>query len=184
MEMRALRFVAALALGLASGCAHTQTRPDGGVGLLPVGAPASDLVGKDVHGKEFRLSSLRGHPVVVYFYPKDESPGCTSEACAFRDYYLKYQAEEATIFGVSEDTEESHAEFLANHSVPFPLVADEDGSVAKAYGVPSTLGLTARVTFLIGPDGRVQRVWPNVDPGVNADEVLAAIKSTSTRPAP
>ena len=164
----------------AASCARTA-RPDGGSGLLPVGAPASDVTGTTTDGKSIRLSAVRGHPAVVYFYPKDETPGCTREACAFRDAFTKYVTHNVTIFGVSRDSEESHREFRKKHSLPFPLVADEDGKVAEAYGVSSTLGMASRVTFLVGSDGRVVRVWPNVDPGVHADEVLAAVDEAEKR---
>jgi peroxiredoxin Q/BCP len=125
------------------------------------------------------LSSVRGHLVVVYFYPKDETPGCTKEACAFRDWFAKYEARQVTIFGVSRDSAQRHEEFRAKHNLPFPMVADEDGAVARAYGVPSILGMSSRMTFLVSKDGKIVRVWPNVDPGVHAQEVLAAIDAES-----
>lgn len=150
-------------------------RPDGGTGLLPVGAIAPDVTGTTNDGKAVHLSGVRGHAAVVYFYPKDETPGCTKEACAFRDAFTKYDALQVAIFGVSRDSEKSHAEFRTKHKLPFPLVADEEGDVARAYGVSSTLGMASRVTFLVGSDGRVLRVWPDVDPGVHADQVLAAV---------
>ena len=149
-------------------------RPDGGKGLLPVGAMAPEVVGETPSGSLARLSAARGHPSVVYFYPKDETPGCTKEACAFRDAFARFEAQHVTIFGVSRDSAESHREFRTQHALPFPLVSDEEGDVALSYGVPSTLSMTSRVTFLVGPDGRVVRVWPDVDPGVHANEVLAA----------
>ncbi len=154
-------------------------RPDGGKGLLPVGASAPDLTATTRDGTPLRLSAVRGHAAVVYFYPKDETPGCTHEACAFRDAFGKYEARHVTIFGVSRDSEESHRAFRENHTLPFPLVADEEGEVARAYGVSSTLGMAARVSFLIGADGRVARVWPNVDPGVHADQLLRAVDDLS-----
>jgi peroxiredoxin Q/BCP len=163
-----------LGLSLLGACAPVS-RPDGGSGLLPVGAIAPEVVGTSRDGQAARLSAVRGHAAVVYFYPKDETPGCTHEACAFRDAFAKYEARHVTIFGVSRDSDESHAQFRASHSLPFPLVADEDGTVARAYGVPSTLGMASRVTFLVGRDGRIARVWPDVDPGVHAAEVLAAV---------
>ncbi|MGA7118738.1 MAG: peroxiredoxin [Polyangiaceae bacterium] len=173
--MNGLRRVAPLLLSLFAGCLH-PVRPDGGTGLLPVGALAPDIVGTSREGKPVRLSSVRGHAAVVYFYPKDETPGCTREACAFRDAFAKYEALAVTIFGVSRDSEDSHREFRKNHELPFPLVADEDGTVARAYGVSSTLGMASRVTFLVGADGRILRVWPDVDPGVHAEQVLAAAR--------
>jgi peroxiredoxin Q/BCP len=168
------------AVGL-SACGPVK-RSDGGTGLLPVGSSAPDVEGHDATGKAIRLSDVRGHAAVVYFYPKDGTPGCTHEACAFRDAFQRYQTRGVTIFGVSRDSDESHKDFLANESIPFPLVSDSDGSVDRAYGVPNVLGMSKRVTFLIGPDGKVARVWPDVDPAVHAEEVLAAVE-TFGRPA-
>jgi thioredoxin-dependent peroxiredoxin len=150
-------------------------RPDGGVGLLPVGSLAPDVEGRDGAGKSVLLSDVRGHASVVYFYPKDGTPGCTREACAFRDAFSRYKARQITVFGVSQDSLDSHAAFRAQNSLPFPLVADEDGSVAQAYGVPIVRKMSRRVTFLVGPDGRIVHVWADVDPALHADEVLAAI---------
>jgi peroxiredoxin Q/BCP len=137
-----------------------------------VGAIAPDVLGKDVDGKITRLSDRRGHPSVVYFYPKDGTPGCTKEACAFRDAWKRYEAAGVTVFGVSRDSESSHASFAREHKLPFPLVADTDGAVAAAYGVGGFLGMSSRVTFLVGQDGKIRRVWPDVDPAVHADQVL------------
>jgi len=155
-------------------CGGPVKRPDGGVGLLPVGSSAPDVSAFDASGHAVRLSEMRGHPVVVYFYPKDETPGCTKEACAFRDAAAKYDAAHVTVFGVSRDSQESHDDFAKHHHLPFPLVADPDGALARAYGVGSTLGMDARVSFLVGANGKVERVWPDVDPAVHADDVLAA----------
>lgn len=150
-------------------------RTDGGTGLLPVGVMAPEVVGEAPDGRVTRLSEARGHSAIVYFYPKDGTPGCTKEACAFRDAFTRYEQRHVTIFGVSRDSAEIHAEFRASHHLPFSLVSDENGAIAQAYGVSSPLGMSARVTFLISPNGRIARVWPNVDPGVHATEVLAAI---------
>jgi peroxiredoxin Q/BCP len=138
---------------------------------------APELTGVAPDGSITKLSGVRGHPAVVYFYPKDETPGCTKEACAFRDAFSNYQALHVTIFGVSRDSPESHAQFRAAHALPFSLVSDEDGTISRAYGVSSTLGMASRVTFLVGADDRIARVWPNVDPGVHAKEVLAAVEA-------
>jgi thioredoxin-dependent peroxiredoxin len=162
-----------LAAGALPGCGPAK-RPDGGTGLLPVGAIAPDVEGHDPSGKIIHLSEVRGNPAVVYFYPKDGTPGCTTEACAFRDAFKGYEAKHIVVFGVSRDSTDSHAKFAAHHALPFPLVADEDGAISRAYGVSQFLGMDARVTFLVAADGRVAHVWPNVDPGVHADQVLAA----------
>lgn len=161
---------------LLTSCGPT-VRPDGQTGLLPVGSPAPEVVGEDADGKTVRLSDVRGKLAVVYFYPKDGTPGCTTQACAFRDAFDKLKAAGVTVFGVSRDSAESHREFRKEHNLPFPLVADESGDVQKAYGVPTKfVVLTARVTFLVGPDGKIVQVWPDVDPAVDAQHVLDVAK--------
>jgi peroxiredoxin Q/BCP len=166
---------ALLALGLGS-CAAQQRRPDGGKGLLAVGAVAPDVTGRDAAGTDVRLSERRGKPAIVYFYPKDETPGCTKEACAFRDAWDRYSERGISVFGVSRDSEASHVEFRKKHELPFPLVADESGQIQTAYGVPNAMGmaLAARVSFLVDGTGHIARVWPDVDPAIHADEVLKA----------
>jgi peroxiredoxin Q/BCP len=111
---------------------------------------------------------------VIYFYPKDASPGCTTEACAFRDAWDRYTHAGVSVIGVSSDSPESHRAFLEKKHLPFALAADESGAVAASYGVPKRLWGYSRVTFLVGSNGKVARVWPDVDPGVHADEVLQA----------
>lgn len=171
--------------GAVFACASAPVkRPDGGEGPLPAGAAAPDFQATTKAGEPVRLSSLRGHAVVVYFYPKDFTPGCTSEACAFRDAWGKYQSQNVTIVGVSQDTEESHRKFVKQHELPFPLASDEDGAIARSYGVKTTLGVDARVTFLVGPDGKIVKSWPNVDPAVHATEVLAEAAKLAPEPHP
>jgi peroxiredoxin Q/BCP len=180
---RALRFARkGWIMGIAAGAllvggylafaAGKPRRPDGGSGPLPVGAQAPALTGTDQHGKPRSLVAERGHPVVVYFYPKDGTPGCTKEACAFRDAWEKFTGAGVAILGVSADSEKSHERFAKEERIPFPLIADIDLLWAKAFGVKTTLGMTSRVSFLLGPDGRVAKVYPDVDPGIHADEVL------------
>ena len=140
---------------------------------LAVGAFAPDVEGQDLAGHLLRLSDLKGRMAVVYFYPKDETPGCTKEACAFRDAFEKFQAAGVEIFGVSRDTPESHRKFQEHHKLLFYLVADPSGKVCDAYGVRSALRLAERVTFLVGPDRRVRYVWLGVNPALHAEEVLA-----------
>jgi thioredoxin-dependent peroxiredoxin len=177
MKKLARRTVMAfLALATATGayaCAsRTVIRPDGGEGMLASGDVAPDFIAKDPQGAVVKLSALRGQPVVVFFYPKDETPGCTKEACAFRDSFKKYDQAGVKIVGVSRDSDESHKQFQDKYHLPFPLAADEDGSITRSYGVLTTLGMASRVTFLLGKDGRIARVYPKVDPGVHADELL------------
>ena len=167
----------AVAIGLALGLALSRTACATTVPLA-VGAKAPEVVGLDGAGHTLRLSQQRGKPAVVYFYPKDETPGCTKEACAFRDAFDRFVAQGVVIFGVSRDSEKRHMAFRRDHKLPFPLVSDESGAAQKAYGVPTRyMILAARVTFLVDRDGRIAHVWPDVDPGVHVDEVLAAVKA-------
>jgi peroxiredoxin Q/BCP len=143
--------------------------------LLPVGATAPEVEGKDAAGAVVKLSgeTKKGRIAIVYFYPKDESLGCTKEACAFRDAYDKLGKAGITVFAVSRDSDESHRGFRAHYKLPFPMVADPSGAVQRAYHVPGET-VSQRVSFLVGPDGKIARVWPKVDPVVHANEVLDA----------
>lgn len=133
-------------------------------------------------GGKISLGDLKGKPVVLYFYPKDDTPGCTKEACAFRDHFAEFQQRGAVVLGVSTDPVKSHDKFVEKYKLPFTLLADEDHHIVQAYGVwgqktfmgRKYLG-THRVTFLIGPDGRIQKIWPIVKPEEHAAEVLAAL---------
>jgi thioredoxin-dependent peroxiredoxin len=146
--------------------------------MLPVGAAAPDVEGRDAQGAVVRLSAQAGRYAIVFFYPKDDTPGCTKEACAFRDAFDRYGQAGVTIFGVSRDSEESHRAFREKYRLPFPMVADTSGAVQRAYHVPDGFpGVAKRVSFLIGPDGKIARVWPDVDPGVHAGDVLGTIEA-------
>jgi peroxiredoxin Q/BCP len=133
-------------------------------------------------GSVVRLAELRGRPVVLYFYPKDDTPGCTVEACAFRDDYDAYKQAGAVILGVSPDSVASHKKFKAKFNLPFPLLADEGHRVAEAYGAwgekkgPSgtKMGIR-RTTFLIGSDGVLLKVFENVRPDGHSREILSAL---------
>lgn len=144
------------------------------MGLLPVGAEAPDVEAVDAAGAATHLSALRGQAVVVYFYPADGTPGCTKEACAFRDAWEKLKGAHVAVIGVSSQSRESHLAFEKDKHLPFPLVADETGAVQRAYGVPKGLFGYSRVSFLVDAGGKIARVWPDVDPAVHADDVLAA----------
>jgi len=133
-------------------------------------------------GGTVSLADFKGRPVVLYFYPRDDTPGCTKEACAFRDQFAAIQAKGAVVLGVSTDSAKTHDKFVNKFKLPFQLVADEDRRIVEAYGVwgqKSFLGRkymgTHRVTFLIGPDGRIQKIWPTVKPVEHTAEVLAAL---------
>ena len=139
---------------------------------------------QDDTGTTRKLSDLRGRPVILYFYPADDTPGCTKEACNFRDDYSQYQNANVTILGVSPDSVASHAKFKAKYGLPFPLLADEGHKICDAYGVwgPKTMaGRTYdgihRTTFLIGPDGKIVKVFENVKPDGHSKEVLEALKN-------
>jgi peroxiredoxin Q/BCP len=165
---------ASFALLACSGCGEKK-RPDGGVGLIQSHAQAPVWTAQDQDGKTRSSSDFAGKPVVLYFYPKDDTPGCTKEACAFRDAWTKLQATGAQIVGVSHDDVGSHAAFAKKYTLPFVLVADTDGKIADAYGVKSRGGYYARVTFVIDGTGTIAKVFPDVDPAVHADEVLAVL---------
>jgi thioredoxin-dependent peroxiredoxin len=133
-------------------------------------------------GSRVSLADVEGKNVVLYFYPKDDTPGCTREACAFRDHFAVFTKRGAVVLGVSTDPAKSHDKFAAKYKLPFTLLADEDKKIVTAYGVwgeKSFMGRkylgTHRVTFLIGPDGRIKKIWPKVKPEEHAAEVLAAL---------
>ncbi|HWP63844.1 MAG TPA: thioredoxin-dependent thiol peroxidase [Candidatus Binatia bacterium] len=157
-------------------------------GVPPVGAPAPDFNLPDATGTEHRLSDLRGRWVVLYFYPADDTPGCTTEACQFRDLHAEIEATGAVVLGVSPDDRASHARFRDKYGLPFALLADVDHRVAEAYGVwqlktsygRSQMGIV-RSTFLIDPEGRIARVWPKVKADGHAAEVLAALTAEQAR---
>jgi peroxiredoxin Q/BCP len=133
-------------------------------------------------GGKVSLVDFKGKYVVLYFYPRDGTPGCTKEACAFRDEFAAFKRKGAAILGVSTDPVSSHDKFIEKFNLPFTLLADEDKKIVQAYGVwgeKSFMGRKhmgiRRVTFLIGPDGRIRKIWPDVHPQGHAEEVLAAI---------
>jgi peroxiredoxin Q/BCP len=145
-------------------------------------APAFNL--KDQDGKTRRLADYAGRPVVLYFYPKDDTPGCTKEACAFRDNLPRFKPTKAAVLGVSVLDEASKARFASKYDLPFPLLADPDHSVAEKFGVwqkRSLYGRTymgiARTTYLIGPDGKVAKRWDKVKVDGHAEAVLEALNA-------
>jgi len=150
---------------------------------LEAGDPAPEFALPDQDGAEHRLRDYRGSTVVVYFYPRDGTPGCTKQACAFRDQHEAIRAEGAVVLGVSTDAADSHAAFRAEHGLPFPLLADEGAAVASAYGAwgektlygRTSIGMT-RSTFVIGPDGVLIKVWKRARAADNADAVLRLLR--------
>jgi peroxiredoxin Q/BCP len=128
--------------------------------LLEPGAAAPDFELPDSTGAPLRLSALRGQPVVVYFYPKDDTSVCTKQACAFRDRLPEFEPTGARILGISDDSTESHAKFAAKYSLPFTLLSDKGGAVRKLYGVTKRFGIIPeRVTYVIGPEGKIRHVY-------------------------
>ena len=150
--------------------------------MVEIGQPAPDFTLPDQSGRELTLSQWRGSPVVLYFYPKDDTPGCTKEACAFRDAFGEYLAQGAKILGVSPDGVDSHARFARKFTLPFTLLADPDRTVCQAYGVWKEKTLygrksvgVIRSTFVVGPDGRIEHAWYNVRADGHASKVLEAV---------
>jgi len=161
----------------ASSTAASSTASAAASGPLSAGAPAPDVTFALHTGEKLSLSSLRGKPVVVYFYPKDDTPGCTIEAQEIRDLYEALKRTGAVIVGVSTDAQDSHRAFAEKHALPFLLASDESGDIAKAFGVPMKNGRMTRVSFVIGADGRIKRTFPQVTPKGHAAELLQAISS-------
>lgn len=144
---------------------------------------APDFSLQDENGTLHRLADYRGKPVVLYFYPKDDTPGCTTEACAFRDDYSDYEGSGVVILGVSPDSPKSHKKFKEKYQLPFALLADEDHQVCELYGAwgrKKFMGReydgVLRSTFVIGADGEIKKVFENVKPAGHSAEVLAALK--------
>jgi peroxiredoxin Q/BCP len=140
-----------------------------------VGKPAPDFTATASNGTPVHLAALKGKPVVVYFYPKDETPGCTKEACSFRDNWAALAATGAVLVGVSADSAESHNGFAANHQLPFLLVSDPDGAIAQKFGVPFHF-VHSRQTVVVGSDGVVKKVYRHVDVASHAAEILSDLK--------
>jgi peroxiredoxin Q/BCP len=142
-----------------------------------VGKPAPDFTTSAQDGSSVHLASLAGKPVVIYFYPKDETPGCTKEACSFRDAWKDLAKSGAVLVGVSADGLDSHKAFVKHWKLPFLLVSDPDGAIAKKYDVPFE-GMHKRQTIIIGADGNVRKVYRKVDVAVHAQQVLADLSPT------
>jgi peroxiredoxin Q/BCP len=156
---------------------------------VQIGAPAPQFSLPDQTGVNQNLRDYRGKWVVVYFYPKDDTPGCTLEACSFRDNYNEYQKQGIVILGISQDSKSSHASFQHKYSVPFPLLSDEAHQVINAYGAwqpkkfmgKEFLG-TKRMTFLINPAGNLVKIYKNVNPKNHAAEILTDIADLLRKP--
>ncbi len=155
--------------------------------LLIKGTPAPDFSLTDQDGATHSLTSQRGHWVLIYFYPKDDTPGCTTESCGFRDHFHALKNSGVTVFGVSKDSVESHKKFAGKYALPFPLLADPEMSMIEAYGAwgqKKFLGKTydgiLRISYLIDPDGKIAKVYEKVKPEEHPAEVvrdIAALQS-------
>ena len=149
---------------------------------LKEGDVAPEFTAATNEGKTVSLSDFRGKNVILYFYPKDSTPGCTKEACAFRDDFAEFKKKGAVILGVSTDSAKSHARFAQKYGLPFPLLVDDEKKIVNAYGAygPRTfMGIkytgTHRITFLIGPDGTIKKIWLKVKPSEHSREILEAL---------
>ncbi len=151
---------------------------------LTEGQAAPDFELKDQSGKSVRLSDFKGQSVVLYFYPKDDTPGCTKESCSFRDHQKDLGQVNAAVLGVSLDDGESHQKFIKKYSLNFPLLCDEDAKVSRLYGVYKKKNMYARLfwgiersTFVIGADGKIKKIFRKVKVDGHTEEVLSALKS-------
>ncbi|ACZ42582.1 alkyl hydroperoxide reductase/ Thiol specific antioxidant/ Mal allergen [Thermobaculum terrenum ATCC BAA-798] len=152
--------------------------------MVSEGNVAPDFTLPDENGNQVSLSQFRGRKVILYFYPKDDTPGCTTEACGIRDSFPNFEASGAVVLGVSPDSVESHKKFKEKYNLPFTLLADTDHKVAEMYGVWGTKKMygreftgVLRTTFLIDEEGKVQKVFKNVKPDVHAQELVEALAS-------
>ncbi|HEY9823597.1 MAG TPA: peroxiredoxin [Candidatus Sericytochromatia bacterium] len=141
---------------------------------LTVGMDAPAFTAKDTNGNTVSLSDFAGKTVVLYFYPKDDTPGCTKQAQSFRDTYAEYQGKEMVVLGVSMDDEASHKKFTEKYGLPFQLLADTDGAITKAYDVEGG-GYAKRVTYVIDSNGKITHVDASVNTASHAQDILAAI---------
>lgn len=147
---------------------------------MEAGHPAPDFRLLDQHGKAHSLADYRGRWVVVYFYPKDDTPGCTTEACAFRDDVGELRRMNVALLGVSTDDVESHKEFAEKYHLPFPLLSDRDGTVAGAYGSLTRFGpfrFAKRHTFILDPEGKVAKIYRDVHPKTHSQQIIAYLEA-------
>ncbi|MGB3640408.1 MAG: peroxiredoxin [Rivularia sp. (in: cyanobacteria)] len=141
---------------------------------LPVGTEAPSFTAKDTNGNTVSLSDFKGKTVVMYFYPKDDTPGCTKQACSFRDAQSQYQSKDIAVLGVSADDEASHQAFTQKFNLNFPLLVDTDKSLIKAYDVDGG-GYAKRVTYVIDGDGKISKVDDSVNTSTHAEDVLKSL---------
>ncbi len=166
MRLAVLVFTVLLAIGC--------SRPPS---TIAVGSAAPAFAAKAHDGYDVRVPAAEAKPVVLYLYPKDETPGCTKEACSFRDAWQTLAKTGVILVGISTDTLESHKDFAKHYDLPFHLVSDPDGAIARSYGVGKTFGMLQRQTVVIGADGNVKKIYRDVDVSKHAAEVLADVQS-------
>jgi peroxiredoxin Q/BCP len=176
--MTELLITAVIVAGLVSlvSLLRAQARDD----ALRPGQAAPDFTLPDASGEPHPLSAYRGTWLVLYFYPRDDTPGCTREACEFRDGYLEIRALDARVLGVSLDDGDSHAEFVEKYHLPFPLLSDKDGAVARQYGALWSLGpvrFARRHSLLIDPQGKLAKIYRKVDPATHTREILQDLQT-------
>ncbi|HZV61582.1 MAG TPA: peroxiredoxin [Methylophilaceae bacterium] len=148
------------------------------------GSAATDFKLPDAQSKTHSLADYAGSWLVLYFYPKDDTPGCTKEACSFRDDLFQLEKLGAKVVGISVDDTESHAQFARKYSLPFPLLSDKDGEVADSYGALMNLGLikkAKRYTFLINPQGKIAKVYLSVDTSRHSEEIIDDLKQLTSK---
>ncbi|MBP6854680.1 MAG: peroxiredoxin [Candidatus Pacebacteria bacterium] len=144
--------------------------------MIETNTLAPDFSLPDENGEFHSLEEYRGSWVLLYFYPKDDTPGCTKEACSLRDHALDYEQNDLIVVGISKDSGESHQKFISKYKLPFTLLSDEKEKVINIYGAGGALG-TKRISYLIDPEGMVEKVYPKVDPENHAGEVLKDLES-------
>lgn len=177
--------LAALACAIATATAADQIAKGGTMSIPKEGTKAPEFTVAASNGKNVSLSDYKGRTVILYFYPKDDTPGCTVEACGFRDGTKQFEKKGAVVLGVSPDSVKSHGKFIEKFNLPFTLLADEDKEISQAYGVwvkksmygKEYMGI-ARTTFVIGPDGKILKVYEKVKPEEHTKEILDLLSST------
>ncbi|MEI6378155.1 MAG: peroxiredoxin [Candidatus Falkowbacteria bacterium] len=145
--------------------------------MLEANTIAPDFELLDAKGMPQTLSQFLGHWVVLYFYPKDETPGCTAEACSFRDTHADFEKHDAKIIGINTDSQQSHKAFVTKHQLPFMLLSDPTKEVIKTYGAKGLF--TKRISYLINPEGKIAKSYDNVDPVIHAKQILQDLEGLS-----
>ena len=150
---------------------------------ISAGSPAPNFSAKNQDDKVIKLSDFKGKFVLLFFYPKDQTSGCTKEACEFRDNYSTLKQMNTVVLGVSRQDSDSHKKFIAKHTLPFDLLVDQDGNIAKSFGVGlmPIVGFHKRQSVLVGPDGKVVRFYESVDPSTHTKEVIEDIKKAAPK---